>query len=40
MIDDEDRNATAEYGPWPWIAGLVLAGVITTLMFTLSSGRF
>ena len=40
MIDDQDREPDDEYGPWPWIAGLALAGLITLLMFTLATGRF
>ncbi|MBS8227348.1 dihydroxy-acid dehydratase [Vannielia litorea] len=31
---DEDING---YGLWPWIGGLVLAGVIITLMFTFAT---
>jgi hypothetical protein len=40
MIDEEDREGASEYGPWPWISGFALAGVLMLLMFTLSSGRF
>ena len=39
MIEDEDRQAAGTYGPWPWIAGLVLAGILMALMFGLASGR-
>ena len=40
MIEQDDREAGSEYGPWAWIAGFVLAGVIMVLMFTLAGGRF
>ncbi|WP_299812360.1 hypothetical protein [uncultured Roseibium sp.] len=30
---DDDING---YGIWPWVLGLVLAGVIILLMFTLA----
>ena len=39
MIEDQDRNASDDYGPWAWIAGFALAAVIWTLMFTLATGR-
>lgn len=40
MIDEEDRAPDDAYGPWPWIAGLILAVLITLLMFSLATGRF
>ncbi|MDX1540328.1 MAG: hypothetical protein R3349_02880 [Geminicoccaceae bacterium] len=39
MIDEEDREPASAYGPWPWIAGLILAVVLMALMFSLASGR-
>lgn len=40
MIEEEDRTDPSEYGPWPWMAGFALAGVIMLLMFALSTGRY
>jgi hypothetical protein len=40
MLDEQDREASREYGPWAWIAGFVIGGVIMVLMFTLATGRF
>lgn len=40
MLDEEDREAGNEYGPWAWIGGYALAAVLMILMFTLSAGRF
>lgn len=39
MIDEKDREAAAEYGPWPWIAGFAIAALIMWVMFTLATGR-
>ncbi len=40
MLDQEDRKASDEYGPWAWIAGIAIGGVLMLLMFTLATGRF
>ena len=40
MIEDADRNPADEFGPWAWIAGFILAGALTAVMFTLATGRF
>jgi hypothetical protein len=40
MIDDADRTAEDEFGPWAWIAGLILAAAIVAVMFTFATGRF
>jgi len=39
MIDHEDRTESQQYGPWPWIVGFALGGVLMVLMFTLATGR-
>jgi hypothetical protein len=38
MLEQKDREASEEYGPWPWIVGLALGGVLMALMFTLATG--
>jgi hypothetical protein len=38
MLDQEDREAADDYGPWAWIGGYVIGGIIMALMFTLASG--
>ena len=38
MLDEQDREAADDYGPWAWIGGYVLGGIIIALMFTLASG--
>jgi hypothetical protein len=40
MLDQEDREASDEYGPWAWIGGFVIGGVLMLLMFVLATGRF
>jgi hypothetical protein len=40
MLDEQDREAPDEYGPWAWIGGLVIGGLLMVLMFTLATGRF
>jgi len=40
MIDEDDRTASDEYGPWAWIAGFALGGLLMVLMFALATGRF
>ncbi|MEM7021617.1 MAG: dihydroxy-acid dehydratase [Pseudomonadota bacterium] len=40
MLDQQDREQSEEYGPWAWIAGFAIGGVIILLMFTLATGRF
>ena len=40
MLDEQDREAADDYGPWAWIAGFALGGVLTGLMFVLATGRF
>ncbi|MEX5728779.1 hypothetical protein Ga0609869_002132 [Rhodovulum iodosum] len=37
MIGRDSRDDIDGYGPWPWIGGLVLAGVIAALMFVLAT---
>jgi hypothetical protein len=38
MPEQDDREAATEYGPWAWIGGYVIGGVLMALMFTLASG--
>lgn len=38
MLEESDREASEEYGPWPWIAGFALGGILMVLMFTLATG--
>ena len=38
MLDEQDREAADDYGPWAWIGGYVLGGILMALMFTLASG--
>jgi hypothetical protein len=38
MLEQKDRQASQEYGPWAWIAGFAIGGVLMVLMFTLASG--
>jgi hypothetical protein len=38
MLEQKDRQASREYGPWAWIAGFAIGGVLMVLMFTLASG--
>jgi hypothetical protein len=38
MLEQDDREAAEEYGPWAWIGGYVIGGVLMALMFTLASG--
>jgi hypothetical protein len=40
MLDQQDREASEEYGPWAWIAGFAIGAVIMVLMFALATGRF
>ena len=40
MLEEKDRHASEAYGPWPWIAGFAIGGVLMVLMFTLATGRF
>jgi hypothetical protein len=38
MIDEQDRAAADDYGPWAWVGGYVIGGILMALMFTLASG--
>ena len=38
MLEEGDREASEEYGPWPWITGFALGGILMALMFTLATG--
>jgi hypothetical protein len=38
MHEDTDKAADLQYGPWPWIVGLVLAVIAMGLMFVLATG--
>ena len=38
MLEQDDCEAAEEYGPWAWIGGYVIGGVLMALMFTLASG--
>lgn len=40
MLEQQDREASQAYGPWAWIAGFAIGGVLMVLMFTLATGRF
>lgn len=40
MLDERDREGSAEWGPWAWIAGYAIGGILMLLMFTLATGRF
>jgi hypothetical protein len=40
MLEEQDRHASQAYGPWAWIAGFAIGGVLVMLMFTLATGRF
>jgi hypothetical protein len=40
MLEQRDREASDQYGPWAWIAGFAIGGVLVVLMFTLATGRF
>jgi hypothetical protein len=40
MLEGQDREASTQYGPWPWIAGFAIGGVLMALMFILATGRF
>lgn len=38
MPEQRDREASDAYGPWPWIAGFAIGGVLMALMFRLATG--
>jgi hypothetical protein len=38
MLDQDDREAADDYGPWAWIGGYVIGGLLMALMFALASG--
>jgi hypothetical protein len=38
MLEQKDREASTEYGPWPWITGYAIGGVLVALMFGLAAG--
>jgi hypothetical protein len=38
MLEQDDREASTASGPWAWIGGFVIGGILMTLMFTLASG--
>jgi hypothetical protein len=38
MLEQEDREAAEDYGPWAWIGGYVIGGVLMALMFGLATG--
>ena len=38
MIDAEDRDDSENYGPWPWVVGLLLGVGVMGLMFGLATG--
>jgi hypothetical protein len=40
MLEQRDREESQTYGPWAWIAGFVIGGVLMVVMFTLATGRF
>jgi hypothetical protein len=40
MLEQKDRQASQAYGPWAWIAGFAIGGLLMVLMFTLAAGRF
>lgn len=37
MHGRDSKDDVDAYGPWPWIGGVVLAGVIVFLMFGLAA---
>jgi hypothetical protein len=39
MLEQQDREAAEDYGPWAWIGGYVIGGVLMALMFGLATGR-
>ena len=39
MLEKQDREAAEDYGPWAWIGGYVIGGVLMALMFGLATGR-
>lgn len=39
MLEQRDREASDQYGFWPWIAGFAIGGVLMALMFWLATGR-
>jgi hypothetical protein len=38
MIGRDSKEDLEAYGIWPWIAGLVLAGILIFTMFVLARG--
>jgi tetrahydromethanopterin S-methyltransferase subunit F len=38
MIGRDSKADLNAYGPWPWIAGVVLAAVLIGVMFALARG--
>jgi hypothetical protein len=38
MLESDDREASTEYGPWPWIAGFAIGGILILVMFVFATG--
>ena len=38
MIGRDSKADLNAYGLWPWICGLILAGVLISIMFALARG--
>jgi len=38
MMIEPDSGEERPYGPWTWIAGFALGGIIIWLMFALATG--
>ena len=36
MLDESDREADKQYGPWGWLLGLALGAILILLMFGLA----
>ena len=40
MIGRDSREELRAYGPWPWLAGYAVAGILVWSMFYLATGFY